>query len=136
MQKLVIQGGIMAISTLYLDVYADFLFDETDGKYSDTSFVMCREKNASYKLRTLSACESLAMSFYSPLPAPLQDAEEIPETIKIDKRIKDLETGECDYFISTKYSDVKCEQILCDSFGYRWIIYPTIYSQISENTSL
>lgn len=126
----------MAISTLYLDVYGDFLFDETDGKYADTSFVMFRDQNGFIKLRTLSACENLAISFYHPLPSPLCDAEKIPEPIKVNKRINDLETGECDYFISTKYSDVNCDQVLCDSFGCHWIIYPTIYTRISERTSL
>lgn len=126
----------MATSILYLDVFADFYFDETDCKYSDNPFVLCRDQLGFYKMRTVTTCENLTISYYYPLSSPLQDAEEIPETIKIPRRIKDLETGECDYYISTKYSDVSCEQVLCDSFGYRWIIYPTVYSQISENTSL
>jgi len=126
----------MGISTLYLDVYADFLFDETDHKYTNSNCVFFREQNGKYKVRTLSACESLAISFFYPLVEPLYDEKKIPETIKVKRIIKDFDTGECLYMIPTSYSDVALEQILCEQSGCKWIMYPTKHTILSEKNLL
>ena len=126
----------MAISSLYLGCVPDYLFDETDGKYTDTAFVLHRDGNGILKLRTEAACEALAASFACDIPAPLFDVTTPPVPMKVDMVVTDLDAGACNYLISTKYADTACEQVLCDSFGCQWIIYPSKYTEITENTVL
>lgn len=126
----------MASSSLFLGCVPDYLFDETDGKYTDTAYVLYRDQNGAIKLRTEAACVSLAVSLACDITTPFFDVPTAPEPVKENKDINDLETDECNYLISTKYSDTACEQVLCDSLGYRWIIYPSKYTRISEDTAL
>ena len=98
-------GGIMAISSLYLGCFPDYLFDETDGKYTDTAFVLYRDSNGRLKLRTEAACEALTVSLACESPEPLFDAPSVAEPVKIDMYVTDLDTDACNYLISTKYTD-------------------------------
>jgi len=128
-------GGLMASSSLFLGCVPDYFFDETDGKYTDTAFVLYRDKNGTMKLRTAAACEYLTASFACDIPTPFFDAPPQSEPAK-GNEFTTPESVECNYLISTKYADTHIDQVLCDSFGYRWIIYPSMYTQISEATAL
>ena len=113
---------------LFLNSCPDFLFSESDGKFSDSDFYMYR-KDDTYSLQTMSACRYLSSYLHYDEPNVFFSDTEVHND---DQRKKEQPVIETEYVISPKYTDTTVEQVLGSVAGYFYMMYSTEYNLVAK----